>query len=205
MESTNPININISKSAENTLNPYNEFREYVIQNNIQLQKELKENIHQVKELEATLAEKESEEDKSDTRLRYMKGLLQNLNELKTDYSKLAQKTEDKFKILNNFNTKFINKCVEIMIYYHVLLFNLSLLYYFLFSTTIIICVLNAVEFMIICYCANKINNIYLFLSELELKNKSIIKKLDEEIKEMTKEIKKTEDSTLSLDNWICEM
>ena len=95
MDSTNPININISKSTENSPNPYNEFREYVIQNNVVLQKELKENIQQVKELEASLAEKETEEDKSDTRLRYMKGLLQNLNELKTDYLNVTQKTEEK--------------------------------------------------------------------------------------------------------------
>ena len=205
MESTNPININISKSSENSPNPYNEFREYVIQNNVQLQKELKGNIQQVKELEATVAEKEVEEDKSDTRLRYMKGLLQNLNELKTDYSNVTQKTEEKFKIINTYNTKFIDEAVKIMIYYHVLLFNLSLLYYFLFSTNVIICVLNAVEFLIICYCATKINNIYQYLLDIELKNKPIIKQLDEQIKEMKKDIKKTEDSTLSLDNWICEM
>ena len=92
-----------------------------------------------------------------------------------------------------------------MIYYHVLLFNLSLLYYFLFSTTIIICVLNAVEFLIICYCATKINTIYQFLLDIELKNKPVVKHLDEQIKEMKKDIKKTEDSTLSLDNWICEL
>ena len=205
MESTTPINISISKSSENSPNSYNEFREYVIQNNVQLQKELKENIQQVKELEAAVAEKEVEEDKSDTRLRYMKGLLQNLNELKTDYSKVTQKTEEKFKIINVYNTKFTDEAVKIMIYYHMLLFNLSLLYYFLFSTSVIICVLNAVEFLIICYCATKINTIYQYLLDIELKNKPIIKYLDEEIKEMKKEIKKTEDSTLSLDNWICEM
>jgi hypothetical protein len=205
MESTTPINISISKSSENSPNSYNEFREYVIQNNVQLQKELKENIQQVKELEAAVAEKEVEEDKSDTRLRYMKGLLQNLNELKTDYSKVTQKTEEKFKIINIYNTKFTDEAVKIMIYYHMLLFNLSLLYYFLFSTSVIICVLNAVEFLIICYCATKINTIYQYLLDIELKNKPIIKHLDEEIKEMKKEIKKTEDSTLSLDNWICEM
>jgi hypothetical protein len=200
-----PINISISKSSENSPNSYNEFREYVIQNNVQLQKELKDNIQQVKQLEAAVAEKEVEEDKSDTRLRYMKGLLQNLNELKLDYSKVTQKTEEKFKIINAYNTKFTDEAVKIMIYYHVLLFNLSLLYYFLFSTTVIICVLNAVEFLIICYCATKINTSYQFLLDIELKNKPIIKHLDEEIKEMKKDIKKTEDSTLSLDNWICEL
>ena len=95
MESVNPINITISKSSENSPNLYNEFREYVIQNNVQLQKEVKENIQLVKELEATVSEKETEEDKSDTRVRYMKGLLQNLNELKIDYSKVTNRRPKK--------------------------------------------------------------------------------------------------------------
>ena len=75
---TNPINININKNEnENQKNPYDTLKYYIIINNIEFEKEFKSCIETIKILEATICEKETEEDKYDNRVRYMKGLIQN--------------------------------------------------------------------------------------------------------------------------------
>ena len=68
-------------------NQYNEFKDYIIKNNIILQEENKNFIETITSLKEKIETYEEAEDKYDTRTRYMKGLLQNLNELKKDYSK----------------------------------------------------------------------------------------------------------------------
>ena len=60
--------------------------------------------------------------------------------------------------MNIYNTKFYDKCVKIMIYYHILIFNMILLYYFPFSTNMINIVFNTIDFLVICYCVKKLNS-----------------------------------------------
>lgn len=100
---TQPININISK--ENKEPQYNEFKKYIIVNNIVLQEEVKEATIKIKDLESQIQIHEETEDKYDTRMRYLKGLLQNLNELKNDYSKISHKTDDKLKLIHELHKK----------------------------------------------------------------------------------------------------
>ena len=52
--STHSININIAKEREKSENVYNEFKDYIIKNNIELQKELKELCKLMQELEQQL-------------------------------------------------------------------------------------------------------------------------------------------------------
>ena len=103
--SQKPININITSNGEELQvpNEYNEFREYIVKNNIVLQNDIKLKAAEVKELEAKIQEHEEEENKYDSRMRYMKGLLQNLNELRAMYVNVKDKTEQKVEIIREHN------------------------------------------------------------------------------------------------------
>jgi len=82
MTTETPININISKDTSNSNNEYNEFKDYIIKNNVILQEVIKNNLITIQSLKEKIVIYEENEDKYDNRMRYMKGLLQNLNELK---------------------------------------------------------------------------------------------------------------------------
>ena len=101
----NPININIQKGSDNQEDKYNEFKDYIIKNNIELQKEIKSNIDLIKTQETKIQNHEEEEDKYDTRIRYIKGLLQNLNEIRELYSNIKTKSESKIEIIRDHNKK----------------------------------------------------------------------------------------------------
>ena len=205
MESQNPININISKDTIPTSNKYNEFKEYIIRNNIELQNELKETRDLVKTLEADILEKENVEDKYDTRTRYMKGLLQNLYELKNEYSKITKKTIEKSK--NIFTYKEINDKLYRKAFINTTLINYSLAYVCLFigNGGIINLALNSFQIITIMYCINDMKKDYNTYKKNNNNLQEHNKELDDEIKEIRETIKKTEDASLSLDNWIGEL
>jgi hypothetical protein len=200
-----PISINITKDPEKKTNQYDEFKEYIIKNNVELQKDVKANLMIIKSLEAIVMEKESEEDKYDTRLRYMKGLFQNLSELRNDYSKITTKTEEKIKIINIYYNK-IKKLVKFdLINYIVIIIFIIYFSNMIFSKNFTIIIINTISFMLACYCCkNIINNISSY-NELKKNLSTNLSKLDEEIKELKDQITKTEEATLSLDNWIGEI
>lgn len=205
MTSETPININITKDMgiqEN--NQYNEFKDYIIKNNIILQEENKIHIKTIASLKEKIELHEETEDKYDNQMRYMKGLLQNLNELKKDYSKITFKTEEKNINLNNFNKNIIKLNRDII---YVLIFIELIIIFLIFTINIInimFIVINTILISILTYGSiviknkyNKINNEFYYLN-----NNNII--LSTNINKIKEEIKKTEDSCLSLDNWICE-
>ena len=118
-----PININISKDMnENSSNVYNEFKDYIIKNNIELHKELKEAYKISQEFDERLKTNEIMLDKYDERMRYMKGLLQNLNELRSDYSKVILKTENISSLIREHNKK--SKKIYYDIYVYLIIINL---------------------------------------------------------------------------------
>ena len=99
-QGSSSINININNDdnpAEsenlNIENPYAQYKEYIIKNNIALHDENINFREKIKELESVILEQENEEDKYDNRVRYMKGLINNLNELKNSYSQLSKDNE----------------------------------------------------------------------------------------------------------------
>ena len=208
MESTssmNPINISITKNNEKIEDEYNEFKDYIIKNNIQLQKNAKENSFIIKDLERQLANLEETEEKYDNRMRYMKGLLQNLNELRNEYSKITRKTEDKFNLVKQHHTNTKKNYYEIYVYLIILniltlITPLSLKY-----INIYYLVLQTLYFTYLPYSFIKIKNIYFSLINHSKTATNSIKDITTEINIIKLEIKKTEDACLSLDKWICEV
>ena len=117
-----PMNINITNSKETPeTEDYSEFEKYIIKNNIQLTKENKELRLKITELEKQNSEHESENDKYDERIRYMRGLIHNLYSLKemstsvrNNWELHAKKTNKLFLKYNDTNG-LINKIIAIYI------------------------------------------------------------------------------------------
>ena len=211
--SASAINITFPNSNsddyENIETTFNEYKDYIIINNIELQKDNLEKSKLIKELESTIQEKESEEDKYDNRTRYMKGLLQNLNELKKEYVIVNDIEKHKSQLSIN-NSKEILKKTEYIYIYSIVIYCLSWLinivtlkYYF--NNYYLNLIIKTLYYILLIYSANfaynYIKKIYKFNDEY----KKNIEKLNQNIKEIKEGINKTEEACLSLDNWICEL
>ena len=124
METENPININISRSND-TKDKYNEFKEYLVINNFDLQKQVLEMKQEINDLKTQLNEKENDEDKYDSRTRYMRSLLTNLNELKKGYKEISENRKylvsEVDKLWNNMYKNSLDYNIKITIYFIVLL------------------------------------------------------------------------------------
>jgi len=211
-EGTPPININIS-SANNTKTneqsqngeKYSEFREYIVKNNIALQEEVKSKTVTIKELEAKVQEHEQEEDKYDTRLRYMKGLLQNLNELKGLYLQIKISSDIKTEIIREHNKT--TKKLYYEIYAFLVVINIltlitpfTLEYFNMFNL-----LLQTMYFTLVPYGVYKIKDKYTKIQTISKDATQRMREQTVEINKFKEEIKKIEDSSTSLDNWICEL
>ena len=204
MASETPININITKDMggqEN--NQYNEFKDYIIKNNIILQEENKNHIETITSLKEKIETYEEVEDKYDNRMRYMKGLLQNLNELKKDYTRISSKSEDKVKLIQELHKK--NKKNYYEIYAFLLIINLLTIITPLYFVNLVIMFLQTSASIIYIYSCFKIKNNYELIKTNSKEATNSVKEITLEINKIKEEIKKAEDSCLSLDNWICEV
>tara|TARA_Y100001980_G_C14401422_1_gene197577 strand:- start:30 stop:683 length:654 start_codon:yes stop_codon:yes gene_type:complete len=205
------ININIAKERENSKNEYNEFKDYIIKNNIELQKELKESCKISQEFDQRLQANEILLDKYDTRINYMKGLLQNLNELRNDYSNIIEKSEEKVNLIREHNKK--TKKIYYQIYLYLIItniftfitpFNLNYINS-IFSVNIIYLILQIVYFILLPYIILQIKDKYFLIVNLAEDDTKMVKEITTKINKIKLEIKKTEDSCISLDNWINEI
>ena len=204
MASETPININITKDMggqEN--NQYNEFKDYIIKNNIILQEENKNNIETITSLKEKIETYEETEDKYDNRMRYMKGLLQNLNELKKDYTRISSKSEDKVKLIKELHKK--NKKNYYEIYAFLLLINLLTIITPFYFVNLFVMFLQTSASIVYIYSCFKIKNNYELIKSNSKEATNSVKEITSEINKIKEEIKKAEDSCLSLDNWICEV
>ena len=204
MASETPININITKDMggqEN--NQYNEFKDYIIKNNIILQEENKNHIETITSLKEKIETYEEAEDKYDNRMRYMKGLLQNLNELKKDYTRISSKSEDKVKLIQELHKK--NKKNYYEIYAFLLVMNLLTIITPLYYVNLFVMFLQTSASIIYIYSCFKIKNNYELIKTNSKEATNSVKEITLEINKIKDEIKKAEDSCLSLDNWICEV
>ena len=102
------VNLNLSSFENGTssnLNNNNEnlsqFKDYIILNNIALKKDNDELLKQLKKKDKKILDLESETDKQDERIRYMRGLLHNLYELKTLSAKSSDIWKSNSKKLSN--------------------------------------------------------------------------------------------------------
>lgn len=131
-----PMNINITSQNDNDNdndNKFNEFKDYIIKTNISLQEKNNELQLTVLEQTNTIREKEEEIDNQDERIRYMRGLLQNLALINEKRSKLSESWEiyaKKYsKIINKYyDSKNINLVFNINIYILIILFLLDNLF-----------------------------------------------------------------------------
>lgn len=205
--SQKPININITSNGEELQvpNEYNEFREYIVKNNILLQNDIKLKVAEVKELEAKIQEHEEEENKYDSRMRYMKGLLQNLNELRAMYVNVKDKTEQKVEIIREHNKT--TKTIYYEIYAFLIITNIATIitpftreYYNWFNL-----LLQILYFAGLPYSVYKIKTKYCSIQIISKEATNRMKEKTQEINKIKEEIKKIEESCISLDNWICEM
>jgi len=206
MTNKSPININISKdNASYDNNEYSNFKDYIIKNNIILQEENKQYILTISSLKENIESYQEVEDKYDNRMRYMKSLLQNLNELKKDYFKITLKTEEKNKNLNDFSKNIIKLNRDIIYILISIELTIIFLIFTIKSFNIIFFVFNAIIISILTYgfiiIKNKYKKIYNEIYYVNNNNNI----LSSEIIKIKEEIKKAEDSCLSLDNWICEV
>ena len=204
MTNDTPININISKdNGSHDNNEYSEFKDYIIKNNVILQQENKNFIEIITSLKEKIEYYEEAEDKHDNRMRYMKGLLQNLNEVKKDYSKITLKSEDKVKLIQELHKK--NKINYYQIYAFLLIINLLTFITPLYFVNLFIMFLQTTASIIYIYSCFKIKNNYELIKSNSKEATNSVKEITTEINKIKEEIKKAEDSCLSLDNWICEV
>ena len=194
----------------NVENPYVQYKEYIIKNNITLQNENTKSREKIKELESIILQQENEEDKYDNRIRYMKGLINNLNELKNFYNELSKDNESItiayidhetkiYKEANIFYAKNFGLNFSFILWNILLIFATALLnnYYYFIGLVIDILIIVQLYFVYKYYYSLLINS--------NEKVNTISNNLKHKISSIKDEIKKLEDSTINLDNWICEI
>mgnify|MGYP006113891125 CR=1 FL=1 len=200
-----PININISKSNEESTEHYNEFKDYIIKNNVALQRENKEHIANINELNGKIEKFEENEDKNDTRTNYLRGLLNNLNELKNDYKKITLLTDTKFKMLDNLKTnvsKIDTKCkIYMLVMYIFYILTICTIH---INNVYLLC-LRTLFMIFVIYGTYNIKLCNDKMNSIEKTGKQSMLDVANKIKELNEEIKKAEEACLSLDNWIYEI
>lgn len=207
----NPINISISRDSTEKDSKYNEFKEYIITSNINLTREINDLRIEMNKLEQELSEKEKEEDKYDSRTRYMRSLITNLNELKKGYQEIAEhrkylvnKTDDIWSLMNrksyNYNLKIIIYSVVILYFNN--LHNLITVFNNYYMEKLFYFIVN----LILCY---NVTNIYIEYNKNIKNSENRIKEAREDFYSVyikkEKELVKIDESTLSLENWIYEV
>lgn len=208
--SENPINISISRDAEkDTKN--NEFKEYIITSNINLVREMNDLRIEMTRLKQELSEKEKEEDKYDSRTRYMRGLITNLNELKKGYKEIAEhrkyllnKADDIWSVMNrksyNYNIKTIVYSVVILYFNN--LHNLITVFNNYYLEKLFYFIVNVILFY-------NVTNIYIDYNKNIKNSEDRIKQSREDFYDIyikkENELTKLDESTLSLENWIYEV
>tara|TARA_Y100000389_G_C17325110_1_gene445134 strand:+ start:40 stop:678 length:639 start_codon:yes stop_codon:yes gene_type:complete len=205
-----PININIKSDNDvDKTSIKDTFKDYIIETNMQLREEnlrLREEINQANN---TISEIEQEQDRYDNRVRYMKGLLNNLVIIKNNYIKVynLEKTNHKqtSKSIHDF-TKIIEKfnqelsISQLFVYISACIMGFTSNYY-----TIIV----LVKFSIMVFWFYKSGLIGItFYKTYNSQFKSLeylLNKDNQKIIEMIKQTQELERETISLDYWVSEI
>jgi len=146
-------NHNLSSLNNNNLSEFTEFKNYIIQNNISLKNDNDKLLKEIKEKDEKLLELESETDKQDERIRYMRGLLHNLYELKTLSAKLSNIWQSHAKEISNKNLtlselkNYLNKIIFIFSIFQII--NLLIILMFLKNNKIYFVISNFLPLVII--------------------------------------------------------
>ena len=207
MEERQPININIAGRNDHD-EKYDQFKEYLILNHLDLQKETQTLKNEVVGLKIELQEKEIEEDKYDTRTRYFRSLLVNLNELKKGYQYISSRknelldiTNDKLDSLYNINKQYYIKLIVLNMLY--LLDHLIFRYFKLTPINFTLyLIINSTLVYAIVY---KYVSLYDYIEACKNKKDPLVELIKTDIKEKTNELTNIDDATLSLENWVYEV
>ena len=211
--SQSPVTINIESkdktSSEKDKN-YNEFKEYIIKNNIILQDNIQLKQTKIEELNSTVIEQEQEIDKHDTRIRYLKGLIQNLNELRNLYNKIKIKSDIKIDIIKNHNktTKKINYHINGLLGVGNIINIVTLFTQFRFRFRYVnfSTLLFQISYLIVsAFIIYKVKTNYDKIKKIAKESTDEMRAQTQEINMIKLEIKNLEESTISLDNWINEI
>ena len=207
-----PININIQGDNDISKTPVKDnYRDYIIETNMQLREENLRLRQEITETNNTISENEQEQDKYDNRVRYMKGLMNNLIEIKNQYTNIYRLEsinhrttragiDDITKIIHEFNRELI--VCQLFVYLSAILmaFTTVLNRYIVFVL---------LKFIIVVCWFFKSGMIGIkFYKKCETKLKTIDNKFNienEKISILIKETQELERETTSLDNWICEI
>lgn len=206
-ETEQPISINISRVSDNG-DKYNAFKEYLIINNLDLQTEVKNLKEQITLLKVEINEKEIEEDKTDSRIRYMRSLVNNLNEIKKGYISISKEREH----LVNYTNRQWNNMFKISGNYHLqlLIYNISFILWNIITNNMTYTrfrhIINITMNILIVYIIGSkyyeyYKKIYNGKSSIKNTNDATLAKIKDAIADMTK----LEESTLALDSWIYEV
>ena len=205
-----PININIQGDNDVDKTPTKDsYKDYIIETNMQLREENLKLRQEINQANNTINESEQEQDKYDNRVRYMKGLLNNLVIIKNNYIKIynLEKTNHKqtkksiqefTKIIEQFNRKQLIS--QIFIYLSACLMGFT-------SNTYVIFILIKFAIMVFWFYKSGLIGISFYKTyNSHFKNlDSLINKDNQKITETIKYTQELEHETTSLDNWICEI
>lgn len=136
-----PVNINLTTGEQNTSDNVDnselmEFKNYIIKSNYTLEKDNKNYIKKIKMLENENSDKEAELDKLDERIRYMRGLLHNFNEIKKLQETVCTETlayNSKYEKLYNKYYKMDTIIQNFLNIYFIILFGMIVLHTLFFS------------------------------------------------------------------------
>lgn len=216
MSNKSPININISDKniSDKNMNNSNDknniiYKDYIINLNIELNSENKKLREKISKTNSTISKNNDEIDKYDNKIRYMKGLLNNLLELKNLYYTLYKlnntNLDENFKQYKIHKNIIFDLLIKLNICQLFILLSIILIITNYYSNKYII----LFEYILLMFWFYNIINIYtnLYKNFKRFNNNLInnINSLKNNIDIKFKEINELESSTISLDNWICEI
>ncbi len=202
-----PININISRHTEQD-EKYNQFKEYLILNHLELQRENKLLKDKIAELTSELNEKATEEDKYDSRTRYFRSLLTNLNELKNGYKEISKNRNNLVNQTNNnwYALYKVHRKFNIQIMFANIVFMLvQFIFQYYKPSPIKLAIYLIINTTFIYGYIHRYIKLIKYVKIHRNERKPLVDKVLKEIKEKETELVKLDESTLSLENWIYEV
>lgn len=202
-----PININISRQTEQD-EKYNQFKEYLILNHLELQRENKLLKDKIAELTSELNEKATEEDKYDSRTRYFRSLLTNLNELKNGYKEISKNRNNLVNQTNNnwYALYKVHRKFNIQIMFANIVFMLvQFIFQYYKPSPIKLAIYLIINTTFIYGYIDRYIKLIKYVKIHRNERKPLVDKVLKEIKEKETELVNLDESTLSLENWIYEV
>jgi len=182
-----------------------EFKNYIILNNITLEKQRKKDEEKIKKLEKELDIKDKEIDSNDNKTRYIKGLLQNLIIIKDWYIKQNISWKKLNKVYEDSNKdifKITYKSSVFVTLFNLILFGFQIQY---FESYLYISLYNILLSIIFIYCIYNLQLTFISCREIDKKFKTDRNSIIIKIKTDVEECNQLEKETISLDNWINEV